>query len=185
MLAILLLEQRRMAKSRGYSTQMTWSFLWNITAEKQRIWKSFCVPLNNFGVSKLTFIKASSFAMGRPKTLQTNFHKYLFGCGSGQLPFKYLGIPLNHPLATPAWWSIPVHSALRGMCQGSGVFSIGVIRSSSMTKPWGRFFPHQSSFFPLNHRKLSNKDWKVVEDKWDLIILVLLRYNQCINTLVN
>jgi hypothetical protein len=50
---------------------------------------------NNYPKLKYTFTKASFSAFGRVKDMEYRC-KEIFGCESGSLPFKYLGVPIHH-----------------------------------------------------------------------------------------
>ena len=52
---------------------------------------------------KINFHKSELFCFGRAKEEQEDY-KQLFGCGLGELPFTYLGIPIHHRKLTNNEW---------------------------------------------------------------------------------
>jgi hypothetical protein len=44
---------------------------------------------------KINFHKSELFCYGEAKECENQYTE-LFGCGTGQYPFKYLGIPMHH-----------------------------------------------------------------------------------------
>ena len=44
---------------------------------------------------KINFHKSELFCFGKAKDVQNEYCQ-IFGCGIGELPFKYLGIPIHH-----------------------------------------------------------------------------------------
>ena len=51
--------------------------------------------LNNFGGLKINFHKSELFCFGEAQDTKTQY-TYLFGCKSGDLPLKCLGIPIHY-----------------------------------------------------------------------------------------
>jgi hypothetical protein len=44
---------------------------------------------------KINFHKSEIFCFGKAKEMETQY-KHIFGCEAGNLPFRYLGVPIHH-----------------------------------------------------------------------------------------
>jgi hypothetical protein len=54
---------------------------------------------------KINFHKSELFCYGEAKEMEKQYTE-LFGCGLGQYPFRYLGIPMHHKRINNANWKI-------------------------------------------------------------------------------
>jgi hypothetical protein len=54
---------------------------------------------------KIIFHKSELFCYGDAKECEEKYNE-LFGCGMGQYPFKYLGIPMHHKKISNEDWKI-------------------------------------------------------------------------------
>jgi hypothetical protein len=54
---------------------------------------------------KISFHKSELFCYGEAQRME-NHYTLLFGCGLGQYPFRYLGIPMHHKKISNADWKI-------------------------------------------------------------------------------
>ncbi len=52
---------------------------------------------------KINFHKSELFCYGKAKEVE-NEYVILFGCGKGNYPFKYLGIPIHHKKLSNKDW---------------------------------------------------------------------------------
>ena len=61
---------------------------------------------------KINFHKIEIFCFGEAKEVE-NQYKQIFGCASGSLPFKYLGVPIHYRKLWNSKWN-PVESRFEG-----------------------------------------------------------------------
>jgi hypothetical protein len=54
---------------------------------------------------KINFHKSEVFCYGEAKEME-GLYTNLFGCGLGQYPFRYLGIPMHHKKISNVDWKI-------------------------------------------------------------------------------
>jgi hypothetical protein len=54
---------------------------------------------------KINFHKSEMFFYGEAKEMKNNYTT-LFGCGLGQYPFRYLGIPMHHKKISNVDWKV-------------------------------------------------------------------------------
>jgi hypothetical protein len=54
---------------------------------------------------KINFHKSELFCYGEAKQMEGHYTN-LFGCGLGQYPFRYLGIPMHHKKMSNAGWKV-------------------------------------------------------------------------------
>jgi hypothetical protein len=54
---------------------------------------------------KINFHKSEMFCYGEAKEIE-NHYTNLFGCGLGQYPFRYLGIPMHHKKISNVDWKV-------------------------------------------------------------------------------
>jgi mannosylglycoprotein endo-beta-mannosidase len=54
---------------------------------------------------KINLHKSELFCFGKAQD-ETSLYADLFGCGQGQFPIRYLGIPIHYRRLTPAEWKI-------------------------------------------------------------------------------
>jgi hypothetical protein len=54
---------------------------------------------------KINFHKSEVFCYGEAKEIEDHYTN-LFGCGLGQCPFRYLGIPMHHKKISNTDWKV-------------------------------------------------------------------------------
>jgi hypothetical protein len=74
---------------------------------------------------KINFHKSEIFYFGRAKEEEEQY-KQLFGCESGSLPFRYLGIPIHYRILKNSEWN-PIESRFEGKlgCWDGKILSYG------------------------------------------------------------
>jgi hypothetical protein len=73
--------------------------------EQARNIKLLLCVFEQLSVLKINFHKSDFFCYGDAKECEEQYNE-LFGCGMGQYPFKYLGIPMHHKKISNEDWKI-------------------------------------------------------------------------------
>jgi hypothetical protein len=67
--------------------------------------KLLLCAFENLSRLKINFHKSELFCYGEAKQVEDHYTN-LFGCGLGQYPFRYLGIPMHHKKISNADWKV-------------------------------------------------------------------------------
>jgi hypothetical protein len=152
---------------------------------------------------KINFHKSEIFCFGKAKDMEHQYRN-IFGCESGALPFKYLGIPIHYRTLKNAEWNpIECRFASKLSCRRSKMLSYGdrlvlinfVLTSlpmfmlSFLEIPVGvrkRLDYYRSNFFwqsDENKKKYRLSKWNIIcrpKDQGGLGIEVLELKNKCL-----
>jgi hypothetical protein len=73
--------------------------------EKAQNLKLICAAFEQLLGLKIKFHKSELFCFGEAK-VEASSYAELFGCGKGQFPIRYLGIPIHYRRLTIAEWKL-------------------------------------------------------------------------------
>src|SRR6266498_620475 len=103
--------------------QMTLSFLWKTTWNRQKNMKLLLCAFEQLSGLKINFHKSELFCYGADLELEYSF---IFGCDVGTLPFRYLSIPMCHrKLRNSDWKHVEERFQKRLSCWKSKLLSVG------------------------------------------------------------
>jgi hypothetical protein len=75
-----------------------------MTPSKQKNLKLLLCAFEQLSGLKINFHKSEIFCYGAAREMET-LYTSLFGCNSGNYPFRYLGIPMDHRQLLNSEWS--------------------------------------------------------------------------------
>ena len=95
-----------------YNMQMTQYFSWSNDLAKAVNMKLILCLFEQLSGLKINFHKSEIFCFGNAKEMEQQY-KQIFGCESGSLPFKYLGVPIHYRRLLNSEW-YPVQTRFEG-----------------------------------------------------------------------